>query len=121
MDKMHFGSGQFAQLDELEQQILVLLAETGLKISKVSAVLHYHRKTIAYHIGCIMRKTGKDPLNVLDLAELLGYVQQRHEQWKWSQEHGVYCCTGCGRRETETLRYCACCGAEMKLEESLSG
>ena len=61
--------------EELYKKIITLLAENKMNISEVARILRYDRNTVKYHIGQIKKATGKDPLNLFELAELIGMVK----------------------------------------------
>lgn len=56
---------------EMREEILNQLVEKRFNITEVARAMCYSRATIMYHIQQIKKKTGKDPLNLFDLAELL--------------------------------------------------
>lgn len=58
-------------MDELDFAIIHSLANNRMMISKVSKDLYCHRNTITYRIRNIKLRTGLDPTNFYDLAELL--------------------------------------------------
>ena len=60
--------------ETLEKKILTLLAENKMNVSEVARILCYHTNTIMYHIRQIHAATGKNPLNLFDLADLLGWI-----------------------------------------------
>lgn len=51
--------------------IINCLAENAMNVSVVSRQLYMHRNTVWYHIVKIKELTGKDPLNLYDLCDLL--------------------------------------------------
>lgn len=67
--------GPHRDSEAMQKKIITLLAENKMNVNEVARILHYHRNTIMYHIGRIKKETGKDPLNLFDLAELIGMVK----------------------------------------------
>ena len=99
----------------LYKQILVLLADNHMNVSEVARILCYHRNTIMYHIGQIKKETGKDPLNLDDLAELLGAGNCRTGRWLPSEIYGKAVCE-CSQCRTLGRPYwnrCPICEAKM--------
>lgn len=59
------------ELTPRQARIVLAMAESDMRYSKVGAVLHYHRNTIDYHITKIWEKTGLDPKKFYDLCKLV--------------------------------------------------
>ena len=113
---------------KFEAKILILLAENSMNISEVARTLCYHRNTICYHIEQIKKKTGKDPLILFDLAELLtSYLPQfdglkleglRTGRWvrKNLNGEGAWECSVCKTLGSSMWKRCPMCEAKMVRE-----
>ena len=54
-------------MNEIEAEVIIALAENGLRIERAASILYMHRSTVSRHIRNIKRKTGKDPLDFYDM------------------------------------------------------
>lgn len=58
-------------LTQLDAEIIVAMADSGLNASHVAKRVYVCRNSVHYRIGLIKERTGKDPRNFYDLCELL--------------------------------------------------
>lgn len=69
-------------LSQDQHEVILALADNGMKVSEVARKLYTSRHNIDCHIKRIREITGKDPLNFYDLWDLLLFVK------------GVFCLYG---------------------------
>lgn len=62
-------------LSQDQHEIILALADNGMKVKEVSRVLFRPAKNVEHHIKRIREITGKDPLNFYDLYDLLLFVK----------------------------------------------
>lgn len=55
----------------MDAQIIIKLAENGLRVSESARQLYMSRTCVADHIGKIHDETGKNPLDFYDMCKLL--------------------------------------------------
>lgn len=60
-----------ADLTAMDAQCIIAFADNGMRMYKAAEAIYTHRTNIRYHLRRTREKTGKDPWNPLDLAELL--------------------------------------------------
>lgn len=100
---------------EFHNQIVVLLAEHSMNVSEVARILNYHRNSIMYHIGLIREMTGKNPMNLFDLADLIKVGQLRTGRWKPTKADGKleWECSVCKTVGHPEWIRCPVCEAKM--------
>ena len=62
-------------LSQDQHEVILALADNGMKVSEVARKLYASRQSIDKHIARIREITGKDPLNFYDLYDLLLFVK----------------------------------------------
>ena len=60
-------------LSEKEVAVLDAYARCGMRISRAAKELFYSNGSIIYYFKKVKKKTGLDPRNFYELAELLNY------------------------------------------------
>ena len=63
-------------MDERDVNVILLLADHGIKISEAARAGYMHRNTVLYHIKNIKKETGLDPTNFYDLCKLVEMVKR---------------------------------------------
>lgn len=66
-------------MTDVEKEIIVALANNGMKIGRVGRVLYMSYNNIVYHIKKIKKSTGLDPKDFHDLGELFEMVCEERE------------------------------------------
>lgn len=64
-------------LSEIEKEIIKAMCKYDMNISNVSISMIYHRNSIIYHIGKIIKKTGLDPRKFYDLLKLKEMCEEK--------------------------------------------
>lgn len=62
-------------LSQDQHEVILALADNGMKVSEVARKMYTSRQSIDRHIDIIRKLTGKDPLNFYDLYDLLLFVK----------------------------------------------
>lgn len=62
-------------LSQDQHEVILALADNGMKVSEVARKLYTSRQSIDRHIERIREITGKNPLNFYDLYDLLLFVK----------------------------------------------
>lgn len=116
-------------MTDIEKTILNMLAENKLNVSEVARNMPCHRNTVVYHIDKIKQKTGKNPLNVFDLVELIRYMgkgcdwcnslKKKNIDFSLGDmmarnvvEHTFY---GDGKMYSQLPKFCPICGCKLEM------
>ncbi len=62
-------------MTERQKEIVLALAENGMKPTQAAEAMFLHRNTVLYHIKQIKEETGLDPLKFYDLCKLVEIVR----------------------------------------------
>lgn len=58
-------------MTDLQAEVVVALADSGLRLNTAAKKLYRHVSTIHYHVDVIRRCTGLDPLDFYDMQKLV--------------------------------------------------
>ena len=61
---------------ELEKRIVLNFARCNMSITKTALKMNYARKSIAYHLRQVKKKTGRDPKKFFELAQLVLMIKR---------------------------------------------
>ena len=62
-------------LSQDQHEIILALADNGMKVGEVARKMYTSRQSIDRHIDKIRELTGKDPLNFYELYDLILFVK----------------------------------------------
>ena len=63
-------------MTDLQAEVILALADNGLKIRKAAQQTYRNPNTIRYHIQTIREKTGLDPLDFWDMQKLVPMAKE---------------------------------------------
>ena len=105
-------------LTDMDKSVLVALAESGMDKTEAAKKAYRSRQNIYQCINRVKRKTGLDPCNVFQLAELLGLEKVRHGEWLYHDKDFndmvIVKCSECNVKRIGVANYCPHCGAKME-------
>lgn len=58
-------------MSEQDKEVILALANHGMKIAKAAKALYMHPNTVRYHIRKVKQVTGLDPMKFYDLYKLV--------------------------------------------------
>ena len=64
-----------AVLDSRAKEIILGMADNGMRPGRVAQKLYLHRNSVLFHFGKIRKRTGLDPENFYDLVVLVDAVK----------------------------------------------
>lgn len=64
------------ELDDVERNVIMAMADENLCASKAANSLYLHRNTVVYHLDQIQKITGLDPRKFYDLVELIDMLMK---------------------------------------------
>lgn len=64
------------ELDDVERNVIMAMADENLRVSKAANSLYLHRNTVVYHLDQIQEITGLDPRKFYDLVELIDMLMK---------------------------------------------
>ena len=68
-------------LTDLDKSVLVAFAECGMNKCKAAQKAYMHRHSVTYYLDLVKKKTGLDPYNLFQLAQLVGLVEIGREEF----------------------------------------
>lgn len=67
-------------LTKAEAEMLYLLADNGMNITRVAGEIHYSRKAVYERLRMVKAKTGIDPMDFWGLHRLLSLIEEGKEE-----------------------------------------
>lgn len=77
-----------------QAEVIMALAENGLREHRAAQKMYRHRSTVEFHVGNIKKQTGLDPLDFYDMQKLLPMAKRvlveysLHKQQQEERKHG---------------------------------
>lgn len=68
-------------LTALDKTIVVTYAESNMNCRKTARVLNYSYNGIAYHLISVRAKSGLDPYQFRDLAQLVAFIDEERREF----------------------------------------
>lgn len=62
-------------MTHLQAEVILALADNGLRINNAARETYRHHNTIRYHIAEIQKETGLNPLDFWDMQKLVPMAQ----------------------------------------------